>query len=332
MKCLSPSYKKTVVNGAGHTYRHPCGKCNHCRRNKQSQWKARLLLESLDHEWTSFVTFTYNDLHCPPTTRKQDAQRLIKRLRKLWHAKTGRTLRYYLVAEIGSRTGRPHYHAIIFGVPFTEQSIFEDAWRKNIGSPRKPKYASLGFIQSREFTEARAGYVVKYATKFLRTPFSNDADSSPEFALMSRGTDKRTNRGIGLNGLSRVIASIKTGLKNSKLDLYPSQYWDIHCNGLKIGRSRCSISPYIKSEIFKFLSNEEYQCEENRLRKLGYSQTRIDQGLIKYERVKELKRARMRTRNIPLDMDKIYDEIVERNRADKVAKRKIRETKRKIKI
>ena len=54
--------------------------------------------------------------------------------------------------------------------------------------------------------------------------------------------------------------------------------------------------------------------------------------MIKFDRISELKTARHRTKSIPIEIDQVYKEIVDRENADKVSKRKQRETKRKIKL
>ena len=310
MKCLNPNTRVKHINGVDHKFRYPCGACDTCGRQKQSQWKARLLLESLEHQDISFVTFTYNDIHLTAKPEKEDAKRLIKRLRKEWHRKTKRHIRYYLVGEVGTRTGRAHYHAIIFGIPFTEQQTFETAWRENIGTKRKPIFASLGFIHAREFTAARAGYVVKYTTKFLRTPGTYAADSSPEFALMSRGTKRLGTKGIGLNGLSRIVDSVKRAKTASKSQLPNSEYFEQFIGSVRIGNSRCSLNPYLKSQVYKLLSEEEYKNYEDKLVKNGTEPALIDKLMVKYQRKKELRQAIRRTRTIPLTMEEQEEEHI----------------------
>ena len=115
-------------NGSGATDRVivPCGKCPECLANKRSQWSFRLSQELKYTEFNSFfITLTYDDLHLPfaipeigsnmvgsPTLVKSDLQLFFKRLRK----KLATNIRYYAVGEYGSRTSRPHYHAIVFNI------------------------------------------------------------------------------------------------------------------------------------------------------------------------------------------------------------------------
>lgn len=339
MKCLTPNEGKTVVNGAEHKYRYPCGKCDNCRRVRQQQVKLRLLLESIEHEHCSFLTFTYNNLHVPinPTYEdiRNDAQRLIKRLRKLWYRKTGRYIRYYLVHELGTLSNRSHYHAIIYGIPASEQSIFENAWRKNIGTSFKPKYVTLGFIHARELTPARIGYCVKYSTKLLTSNSDGTDNGAKEFALMSRGSKKRGTKGLGLNNISKIAASIESARRASQSTLSKSQYFEENVGSIKIGKSRMSLDPYLKQKIFEYLRTQETRgiwqdYEIARELKLDQEETYMD--ILREDRKNDLRRARRRTRTIPLSINSKMVEKYEAEQADKVAKRKIRSVEKNIKL
>ena len=188
MKCLHPNRKTKKIKGTSFDFQYPCEKCNHCLRTKQSQVKLRLLLETTLSPNNAFVTLTYNELFVPKELDKDDAQRFLKRLRKQFKIKYGKeaTFKHYLVGEYGTRTGRPHFHAILFGYPHQDIESLEIAWRTNLGSKRSPKYASLGHFQSREVTAARAGYLVKYTTKFLETNSTSNGNKCEEFAIMSK--------------------------------------------------------------------------------------------------------------------------------------------------
>lgn len=79
---------------------------------------------------------TYDNVHLPtlddgtPTLCKRDLQLFFKRLR---HKYPANSLKYFVAGEYGSRRGRPHYHALIFGIPFQEKdlviSTIQEAWQ-----------------------------------------------------------------------------------------------------------------------------------------------------------------------------------------------------------
>lgn len=108
-----------------HPYMIPCGKCLKCKKSKAAEWANRLVCESKYHDKSCFLTLTYDQDHVPRTydskgklhysLRKEDIQKFFKRLRRYLDYNQLPDVRYYAVGEYGSKTYRPHYHAIIFG-------------------------------------------------------------------------------------------------------------------------------------------------------------------------------------------------------------------------
>lgn len=105
--------------GDGRAFRVPCGKCVGCQLERARQWAVRLMHEAQLHEANSFVTLTYDDEHLPAggSLDRRAFQLFMKRLRKAVKVR----VRYYHCGEYGSRYGRPHYHAIIFGFDFPDK-------------------------------------------------------------------------------------------------------------------------------------------------------------------------------------------------------------------
>lgn len=109
----------------------PCRKCLGCREAYARQWAIRAQLEAVyfpNSSW--FVTLTYDDANLPwafdgfslPTLRKRDWQLFMKRLRKAF----GVGIRFLACGEYGEKTGRPHYHAVLFGVDFSDLRPFRN--------------------------------------------------------------------------------------------------------------------------------------------------------------------------------------------------------------
>jgi hypothetical protein len=97
----------------------PCHQCTGCRIDHGSGWAIRLMHESRFHVYCSFLTMTYRP-ECLPehqTLVKRDVQLFYKRLRKEY---PNIRIRHFTVGEYGDKNGRPHYHAIVFGVAFLE--------------------------------------------------------------------------------------------------------------------------------------------------------------------------------------------------------------------
>lgn len=173
----------------------PCGQCMACRINRQRQWAARVLLEAQLHPVSSFATLTYSEEECPlegtmdeggmfhvkQTVRKDELRKFARRLRKL-----AGTTRYFGVSEYGDRTGRPHYHAVLFGFdPFAEELVRE-CW-------------PYGHVRVDELTRERALYVAQYTLKKYGKAEAAVDGREPERMSCSR------NPGIGA-GYAPILA------------------------------------------------------------------------------------------------------------------------------
>lgn len=128
---------------------------------------------------------TYAPEHLPPggTLVKRHHQLFLKRVRRSIEPES---LRFFLCGEYGENGGRPHYHALLFGVDFPDQ-IF---W---CSSPSgEPLYVSdtlhalwgMGQCLIGEITEASAAYVARYALK--------KASSAAEAVSRYRRVDRET--------------------------------------------------------------------------------------------------------------------------------------------
>lgn len=118
MNCLYPLRDKDGVS------RFSCGKCIACRINTSEMWSKRMYdeLQSWGYDNACFVTLTYNDEHLPSNGSlvKDELQRFFKRLRKDLSL-FNRKIKCFACGEYGDQFGRPHYHAIIFGLsPFLQ--------------------------------------------------------------------------------------------------------------------------------------------------------------------------------------------------------------------
>ncbi len=152
----------------------PCGKCPECRVNHAKEWALRCSLHYAalpDSEKAKawFITLTYDELHNPGVLNPEDMTLFFKRLRK--HFKDEK-IKYFYCGEYGSKTFRPHYHLIIFGLPITDLKFI-----KNNGFG-DPLYTSdeicniwgKGIIAIGELTYRSAAYTARYALK------KNDSD------------------------------------------------------------------------------------------------------------------------------------------------------------
>lgn len=165
MPCISPltSYK----SGTKVTY--PCGKCEHCRGVRALDWQSRLQAHFREHPVAQFVTLTYSDDNCPELgVIKRHIQLFFKRLRRRMNFHDNQKISYYVTAEYGERTYRPHYHCIIFGD--ISSDVIVSCW-------------PYGHIHCGTVTYASIRYTLKYITDAVSAPNG----MNPPFRLISNG-------------------------------------------------------------------------------------------------------------------------------------------------
>lgn len=161
MACISPITLKNeqVV---------PCGYCRHCLQLKRMDWCFRLSEEQRVSRSSYFLTLTYAE--DPGDLVPKDLQDWLKRLRRFQDGCYDGLLpvRYYNVGEYGERTGRAHYHSIIFNlIPDTVLAL--------------PRLWGHGHVHVGKVSEASIGYVTSYVINRFNSP-----GREPPFATMSK--------------------------------------------------------------------------------------------------------------------------------------------------
>lgn len=185
MKCLTPYWLKNsalskVLNRvdlpAPYGFPVPCGHCLSCRLSAVGVWSFRMSMEALGYESDNiaFVTLTYANEHCPSgyNLAPSHLQGFFKRLRRYLPYK----IRYYACGEYGTKRGRPHYHAIIYGLRPQDYEFVNKAW-------------SLGLVQCDKYDSTRGGfeYVAGYVTKKIGSHYKRRDGRVAEFGRCSLG-------------------------------------------------------------------------------------------------------------------------------------------------
>lgn len=170
--CLNPIYlekQNMFVN---------CRKCAECKMARAKEWAVRLYSEMKSNPIACFISLTYKDP--PKTLVKADLQNFIKRLRKDYQ------LKYFACGEYGDKYLRPHFHAILFGVNFTDKKLFsKSAKGKDIWiSDTLTKYWPDGIHTIQECNFATMIYTSLYAQKDKKILPDG---LLPEFNLFSKG-------------------------------------------------------------------------------------------------------------------------------------------------
>lgn len=166
------------------TLKLPCGKCPDCQSRHKLLWAHRCRLEASLWNEVTFATLTYAD--APWTLSVRELQLFHKRLRTGLHRQMdpgggARRYKHFSCGEYGETHGRPHYHAILFGLGKRDYDAIDKAWGR-------------GFVHLEPAGPGSISYVAGYVNKKKELLTSDDEGWVNPFIRMSRGG--RTGTGI----------------------------------------------------------------------------------------------------------------------------------------
>lgn len=170
-----------------------CGQCRACRIRRKLAWTGRMLMEFEEaRERAFFLTLTYED--APDVLDYRDFQLFMKRWRK-----ANGPCRFVAVGEYGEKSGRGHWHAIIYNqlaLCFGSHRI--DSWNHGYAYFGSATRESIGYV---------AGYTLKENKDGRRSHF------------------RTSNRpGIGLSGVRRLAKKTAGHFLEKPLGSWPSSY------------------------------------------------------------------------------------------------------------
>lgn len=170
------------------------------------------------HDRNVFLTLTYDEEHCPSELEPKVLQRFWKRARKRFGK-----FRYFACGEYGSKTLRPHYHALCFGLDFEDKVELPSAGKSQRlrTSPALEECWGSGHVVIGDVTYASAAYVAGYVVK-KATPHPSIAGLEPEFRTMSR------KPGIGKSWFDRYKGDVfpHDDVRLGPLSFRPPRYYD----------------------------------------------------------------------------------------------------------
>lgn len=259
--CLQPLTRKVNSSKYAGVYSIsvPCGKCFECLRDAQNEWVVRLFMESRYHSNFLFFTLTYSPQSVPElvdsdsvvyrTVFKRHLQDWFKRFRQRYKREFGSNsqLKYFVTSEYGPKTKRPHYHGLLFGVPydvFNRLALSE--WRELYGYVDcKDIQLSLPGNERDKSVSNVIRYVSKYCLKGeFENPFVSLKKVLPSFHLISKGIGKQYSLDIK--------NFVLYGTKTSKTIDYSPQGIEaiIERSKIKIGKFYYSLPTYSKRIIY----------------------------------------------------------------------------------
>lgn len=238
-----------------------CGQCLPCRINRRRLWTHRIMLESLKHGQSCFVTLTYSPDKIPlgNSLRPADTQLWLKRVRKAVGSKM--KIRYFLVGEYGDHTQRPHYHVALFGLGMESRLLLHEKW-------------SNGHIFVGDLTKDSAQYIAGYVTKKMTSKSDERLKGRyPEFARMS------LRPGIGASAM-KDVAEVLTSEAGCNAILSKGDVPDV----LQHGRKKFPLGRYLRHKLREEVGLNEEICKENQVRRFSYEMRTVFEEAFKDEK------------------------------------------------
>lgn len=200
MKCFNPFFKRMPEG----VVCFPCGNCPTCRASQSMIWSLRMHLESMYYKENAFITLTYSPEHLPEfsSLKPSHLQSFFKRLRRHLPYR----IRYYACGEYGDRFGRPHYHAVIFGLKQEDFPLVHKSWSFGMVDCQVPNMEAFQYV---------AGYVNKKLGKVKEWKFANPYQVPPF---------QRCSLGLGLRFIMEQVPFFSPILKLGDKIRYIGRY------------------------------------------------------------------------------------------------------------
>lgn len=183
-------------------YKLPCGKCINCYAKKRRKRGVKVYHETCSHKYSSFITPTYDEEHCPDEVVGSHFQKFMKRWR---YYNPDAQIKYLAVGELGENTQRPHFHAIIAGTDFVRGAEFAPDY-SNWRNAQLEEIWGMGHIQIDPVTPESAFYVAGYTHKKLKQDANETSAARCSFWRgqshnLGRGFLRQCVGGIAANGM-----------------------------------------------------------------------------------------------------------------------------------
>jgi hypothetical protein len=182
-----------------------CKQCLNCRINRQSALTLRNVFEDNDSILSSFWTLTYNQEEIEEKGELldwKDLQNFCKRLRA-WNTRNQKNfvpVRYFACGEYGSKSGRKHFHLLIYN------SHIPDPSQTDLLTKLWPH----GFVYIGTVTPSSIRYTARYTLKFADKGLEGRASWSRKPSLGERGVrlyaHRCRERGLSLEGPPTMIS------------------------------------------------------------------------------------------------------------------------------
>lgn len=130
------------------------------------------------HEENCFITLTYNNENLPPghSLNLSHFQNFMKRYRKFLWKNHRQKISFFHCGEYGTKLGRPHYHACIFGHDFADKKIHSNHNGNTLYTSQilEKDLWKMGYCLIGEVSFKSAAYVARYITKKINGPAQHE--------------------------------------------------------------------------------------------------------------------------------------------------------------
>lgn len=164
-----------------------CGQCIGCRLERSRVWAVRCEHEARMYgDNNMFLTLTFNSDQNVEYTNNL-VPKVFVDFMKRFREKCGK-LRFFHCGEYGSKGGRPHHHAIIFGYRFPDlRLVLRTGSGSNVyRSKMLEDLWEFGFSSVGDVTFESCAYVARYIMKKQLGPNADYKGKYPEYLTMSR--------------------------------------------------------------------------------------------------------------------------------------------------
>lgn len=197
----------------------PCGQCRHCRINKRRRKVARCALEARCNSGDAlFVTLTYKDDFLPETIFDPrtgevlyshprgclDKHAIQKFFKRVLRAFPPRSIRYFYCGEYGEEKERPHYHMVIWGIPWKSRDIIFRSWTDTFTGELLCNPDRLQIEVPRSNSD-----VANYCCSYIMKARTNGENESVKQWLDGRPPEFfHSSKGLGLAAVSGIAATL----------------------------------------------------------------------------------------------------------------------------
>lgn len=195
----------------------PCGKCPECQKDYYTSWATRGSRELMKWDSSIFITLTYDEENLPHdnSLNKKEIQNFIKRVKKHFKSSKQNPIRQTYCGEYGSRTNRPHYHAILYNCDFHDKTrlYISKSGHQVFKSEKLTELWGKGIAEFGYATPESIAYVYKYilkkkTRKEKKQPLVIERDGIT-YEVAHEFIESSRNPGIG--AIARDSESIKKG-------------------------------------------------------------------------------------------------------------------------